>query len=98
MSMEFLVVYDVVTDSAAGQKRLRRVAKACEGYGQRVQYSVFECSLDEAQLEQLQQRLTSIIDATQDSLRIYRLMQPRDRHVVVLGRPIEHDIHDPLVL
>lgn len=96
--MELLIVYDVVTDSSAGKKRLRRVAKACEGYGQRVQYSVFECTLNDTQLEQLRTRLDKIIDSTKDSLRIYRLMQPRERYVEVLGRPLVNDLHDPLVL
>lgn len=96
--MELLIVYDVMTDTAAGRKRLRRVAKACEGYGQRVQYSVFECTLNEVQLEQLRTRLSDIIDAEKDSLRIYRLLQPRERYVEILGRPLAYDLHDPLVL
>lgn len=96
--MELLIVYDVMTDSAAGRKRLRRVAKACEGYGQRVQYSVFECTLNEVQLEQLRTRLRAVINDEKDSLRIYRLLQPRERHVEILGRPLAYDLHDPLVL
>lgn len=96
--MDILVVYDVETTNAAGRKRLRRVAKVCEGYGQRVQYSVFECSLSDAQLEQLRARLTEIVHPDQDSLRIYRLMQPRTKHVEEIGRALKNDIHDPLVL
>ena len=96
--MEVLVVYDVETASAAGRKRLRRVAKACEGYGQRVQDSVFECILSDDQLERLRARLSEIIDAKQDSLRIYRLMQPRERAVEEIGRRLVNDLHDPLVL
>lgn len=96
--MELLVVYDVATTSSSGRKRLRRVAKACEGYGQRVQFSVFECTLSDMQLEQLRMRLDEIIDHEQDSLRIYRLMQPRERFVEVLGRPLSHDLHDALIL
>lgn len=96
--MELLITYDVATTSAVGQKRLRRVAKACEGYGQRVQYSVFECTLSDLQFEQLRTRLNGIIDVGEDSLRIYRLMQPREQFVEVLGRPLIHDLHDPLVL
>ena len=96
--MELLIVYDVATTSTTGQKRLRRVAKACEGYGQRVQYSVFECTLSELQFEQLRTRLNGIINSEEDSLRIYRLMQPRERCIEVLGRPLSHDLHDPLVL
>lgn len=96
--MEILIVYDVVTASEAGPKRLRRVAKACEGHGQRVQYSVFECTLTDAQFELLRARLLDIIDPEQDSLRIYRLMQPRSKHVEELGRTLEHDLHDPLIV
>ncbi|MDI9548145.1 MAG: CRISPR-associated endonuclease Cas2 [Chloroflexota bacterium] len=96
--MEVLVVYDVDTVKAAGRKRLRRVAKVCEGYGQRVQDSVFECTLSEEQMERLRTRLVEIIDAEQDSLRIYRLMQPRERMVEELGRRLANDLHDPLVL
>ena len=96
--MELLIVYDVATTSPAGQKRLRRVAKACEGYGQRVQFSVFECALSELQFEQLRARLMTIIDQERDSLRIYRLMQPRERYVEVLGRALAYDLHDVLIL
>ena len=93
-----LVVYDVATASQAGPKRLRRVAKACEGYGQRVQDSVFECTLDEMQLEKLRKRLQDILNAEEDSLRIYRIMQPRSKYVEEMGRALEHDLHGPLIL
>jgi CRISPR-associated protein Cas2 len=83
--MEVLVAYDVSTETRAGQRRLRRVAKACEGYGQRVQKSVFECVLTEVQLERLVQRLVTEIDPAEDSLRIYRLVEPRERYVRVFG-------------
>lgn len=95
--MELLVTYDVDTTTAAGRRRLRRVAKVCEGFGQRVQFSVFECVVTAAQLEQLKDRLEKEIEPKQDSLRIYRLQEPRDRHLHVIGRPVLHDIHDPLV-
>ena len=68
-----LVTYDVSTTTAAGQKRLRQVAKCCMKYGQRVQNSVFECVLDEGQYLKLQHQLLKIIDAGQDSLRFYNL-------------------------
>ena len=96
--MEVLVTYDVSTIDAAGQRRLRRVAKTCEGYGQRVQKSVFECTLSKAQLEKLIHRLEKAIDAEQDSLRIYRLQQPREQFVQVIGQPLEFDLHAPLVV
>ncbi len=96
--MEILVAYDVSTESSAGRARLRKVAKICEGFGQRVQKSVFECVLSDAQLLQLEHRLGVAIDSDADSLRIYRLREPRGRFVRVLGRDVAHDIHDPLVL
>lgn len=96
--MEILVAYDVSTEAPEGQRRLRRVAHACEAFGQRVQKSVFECVLSEAQVEILVHQLERLIDPTADSLRIYRLREPRDRHLRVLGRDLEHDIHGTLVL
>ena len=83
--MEVLVTYDVSTESRAGRARLRRVAKACEGYGQRVQQSVFECALTDVQLERLLHRLVSLIEPAEDSLRIYRLVEPRSRYVQTFG-------------
>lgn len=96
--MELLVAYDVTTDTAAGRRRLRRVAKVCEGYGQRVQKSVFECLVNEVQHEQLLARLLAEIDATEDSLRVYRLREPREHFVQSYGRPHAFDLRDPLVL
>ena len=83
--MDVLVAYDVSTETRAGRRRLRRVAKACEGYGQRVQKSVFECELTEVQLERLLQRLTKEIEPAEDSLRVYRLVEPRERYVRTYG-------------
>ena len=71
--MLVLVTYDVSTTTAAGQKRLRQVAKCCMKYGQRVQNSVFECVLDEGQYVKLQHQLQKIIDERQDSVRFYNL-------------------------
>ena len=71
--MLVLVTYDVKTSQAGGSKRLRRVAKACKDYGQRVQYSVFECLIDPAQWTTLRQRLIDEIDPLEDSLRFYFL-------------------------
>lgn len=96
--MEYLVAYDVATETAAGRRRLRRVAALCEGFGQRVQKSVFECTLNGGQLEQLLARLVAEIDHGQDSLRIYRLREPRDRYLRTIGRQVPFDVHDPLVL
>ena len=71
--MLVLVTYDVNTTTAAGQKRLRQVAKCCMRHGQRVQNSVFECVLDAAQYKSLQHKLTSLVDTECDSLRMYNL-------------------------
>lgn len=71
--MMVLITYDVNTEDAAGRKRLRKIAKQCVNYGQRVQNSVFECVLDAAQCRQLQHTLLSIMDAEKDSLRFYYL-------------------------
>jgi CRISPR-associated protein Cas2 len=98
MPLEVLVCYDVSTESENGRKRLRRVAKACEAYGQRVQKSVFECVLSAADFARLKHRLLGEIDKEEDSLRIYRLLEPRESYVEVLGRQLAYDIHDPLVL
>jgi CRISPR-associated protein Cas2 len=95
--MEILVTYDVKTETAAGRRRLRRVAQVCARFGQRVQYSVFECIVDAAQLTLLTHELTQEIDADEDSLRIYRLQEPRARYVQVLGRTLAHDQHEPLI-
>ena len=71
--MLVLITYDVNTETAAGQKRLRKVAKQCTNYGRRVQNSVFECILDNAQCIKLKASLSEIIDEEVDSLRFYYL-------------------------
>lgn len=71
--MLILVTYDVNTESEGGKRRLRQVAKCCVKYGQRVQNSVFECVLDEAQYRVMQHQLLAIIDEDKDSLRFYNL-------------------------
>lgn len=96
--MELLVTYDVSTESSAGRRRLRRVAHVCEGYGQRVQDSVFECVVDGVKREELVSRLLAEIDPGEDSLRIYHLLEPRGRYTQVFGVRPGFDIHDPLIL
>lgn len=95
--MEVLVTYDVNTETAAGRRRLRRVAKVCEGFGQRVQLSVFECVVDAGVLAQLIHALEQEVDQAEDSLRIYRLQEPRARYVTILGKPLEYDQREALV-
>ena len=71
--MLVLITYDVNTETASGRKRLRKVAKQCTNYGRRVQNSVFECILDNAQCVTLKAILSDIIDESVDSLRFYYL-------------------------
>lgn len=96
--MEVLVTYDVSTETKEGRKRLRKVAITCQSYGQRVQQSVFECRVTEAQLEALEYRLLQIINPEQDSLRIYRLSEPRARYVRLHGTQPEFDLREPLII
>jgi CRISPR-associated protein Cas2 len=82
--MMVLVTYDVSTETPEGRTRLRRVAKTCEDYGQRVQKSVFECLVDPAQWVVLRQQLVERADPQEDSLRFYFLganWKPRVEHV-----------------
>ena len=83
--MLVLVTYDVRTETPAGRKRLRQVAKACLDYGQRVQYSVFECDVDPAQWTALRALLVGLIDPDEDSLRFYRLGRQWRRRVEHVG-------------
>lgn len=95
--MFVLVTYDVSLEDAGGQKRLRRVAKACKDYGQRVQYSVFECIIDPAQWVKLRQRLISEIDSSKDSLRFYFLGSNWERRVEHVGAKPGIDQDGPLI-
>jgi CRISPR-associated protein Cas2 len=93
-----IVCYDVSTETREGRRRLRQVAKACEGVGQRVQKSVFECRVDQMQIEALERRLLDIIDAEQDCLRFYRLTEPVELHVKEFGNFKAVDFDGPLVV
>lgn len=96
--MFVIVSYDVSTENTAGQRRLRRVAKACQDYGQRVQYSVFECMIDPAQWTFLKQRLIDEIDPEKDSLRFYYLGSNWKRRVEHVGVRKSPDQDGPLVV
>lgn len=96
--MLVLVCYDVCTETKAGRRRLRRVAKVCESTGQRVQKSVFECQLDIAQFETLERELLAEIDAQQDCLRLYRMPGTRGFEVLEHGAFKAVDFDGPLVL
>ena len=96
--MFVVVSYDVASDARSGQRRLRRVSRACKDYGQRVQYSVFECIVDPAQWARLKERLISEIDPEKDSLRFYYLGSNWHRRVEHVGakKSIEQD--GPLII
>jgi len=96
--MDILVTYDVNTTTKEGRTRLRRVAKVCEGYGQRVQYSVFECTVSEMNMIGLENRLLKVIDQQEDSLRIYTLRGRRQDVVKSFGRDGFVDFTGPLVV
>lgn len=96
--MFVLVSYDVATQDTGGQRRLRRVAKACQNFGQRVQYSVFECLVDPAQWAMLRQKLIDIIDPEQDSLRFYYLGANWRRRVEHVGAKETPDQEGPLIV
>ncbi len=96
--MFVLVSYDVATDDDGGQRRLRRVARACKDFGQRVQYSVFECIVDPAQWAKLKERLISEIDAEKDSLRFYYLGSNWKNRVEHVGAKETIDQEGPLIV
>lgn len=96
--MMVLVTYDVSTESAGGAARLRRIAKACRDYGQRVQYSVFEIEVDPARWVALKARLAAIIDPATDSLRYYDLGANWRRRVEHVGAKPAVDLGGPLIL
>ncbi|MEO7327894.1 MAG: CRISPR-associated endonuclease Cas2 [Minicystis sp.] len=96
--MWVLVTYDVRTDDAAGRRRLRRVAKACEAYGHRVQKSVFECQVDDATWALLRGRLLKEYDVASDSLRFYFLGENGPARMEHHGINPSLDMEGPLVL
>ena len=96
--MLVVVSYDVVTSDKAGKRRLRRVAKTCTDYGQRVQYSVFECIVDPAQWVVLRQQLIDEIDSAKDSLRFYFLGSNWKRRVEHAGLQKSLDQEGPLIV
>jgi len=96
--MDILVTYDVNTVDKAGRRRLRRVAKLCEDYGQRVQYSVFECTVNQMQMEAMLSALENEINKSTDSLRIYRLQGGRTGAIKTFGRDRYVDFNAPMIL
>lgn len=96
--MLVIVCYDVNTETAAGRRRLRRVARVCESTGQRVQKSVFECQVTLAQMEELERRLLAEIDLGLDCLCLYRMASTRGCEVRQHGKFRSTDFEDPLVI
>lgn len=96
--MFVLITYDVSTRTPAGERRLRKVAKACLDYGQRVQNSVFECQIDPAQCAALKARLLDIIELQEDSVRFYFLGSNWRRRVEHVGAKPNVDLGGPLIV
>ena len=92
-----LITYDVNTETAAGKSRLRKVARQCVNYGQRVQNSVFECNLDAAKCRQVKAILEGLIDKDKDSLRFYYLGDKYKNKVEHIGAKPGFDVTDPLI-
>ncbi len=96
--MMVLITYDVSTETEAGKRRLRKVAKQCVNYGQRVQNSVFECSLNAAQLVKLQALLCDLIDPNKDSLRFYLIGNNYKNKIQHFGVKAGYDPNDTLIV
>lgn len=96
--MMVLVSYDVNITSEGGPRRLRRVAKICKNYGQRVQFSVFECIVDPTQWTILRQQLAQVIEPERDSLRFYFLGSNWKRRIEHIGTKEVLDLEGPLII
>ncbi len=96
--MMVLITYDVNTESEGGKKRLRRVAKQCVNYGQRVQNSVFECVMDAAKCREVKNKLEKIIDKEKDSLRFYYLGNNYKSKVEHVGTKESFDVEGTLII
>lgn len=95
--MMVLITYDVNTETKEGKRRLHKVAKQCENFGQRVQNSVFECILEPALLKQLQSSLAKIIDLEKDSIRYYYLGDEWRKRIEHVGAKVNLDLEGPLI-
>lgn len=96
--MLVLITYDVSTSAEGGTRRLRRVARACQNFGQRVQNSVFECLLEPGQWTALRKTLIDEIDEGEDSLRFYFLGKNWKRRVEHIGAKAAYDPEGPLIV
>jgi len=96
--MQVLVTYDVATSSEGGARRLRRVAKTCLDYGQRVQNSVFECKIDRSQFVALRTKILDLVDCEQDSVRFYFLGNDWNGRVEHYGAKPSLNMDGPLLV
>lgn len=96
--MNILVTYDVDTVSELEQKRLRQVARICKDYGQRVQNSVFECDVTEAQYVILKNALRNAMDEKLDSIRFYHLNKNKNNSIETFGRVTSYDVDSAIIL
>lgn len=96
--MLVLITYDVATTTREGRRRLRRIARACLDYGQRVQNSVFECDVTPAHFAQLRKRILDIIEPKEDSIRFYYLGKNWKRRVEHHGAKPAVDLDGPLIV
>ena len=95
--MLIVVTYDVSTETSAGRARLRKVAKQCQNYGQRVQNSVFECIMDEAQFVSFKSGLLKLINEDEDSLRFYHMGNAYRSRIEHFGNKKVQDLEAPIV-
>jgi CRISPR-associated protein Cas2 len=96
--MDVLVAYDIDTTTRQGEVRLARVAKICERYGVRAQYSVFECRVSDASLAKLEIEILGVIDPALDSIHVYRFAGTIRDARTVIGRPRPRELGDPWIL
>lgn len=96
--MYVLVTYDVETITPEGKRRLQKVSKMCVNYGQRVQNSVFECSVTPAQFTELKLKLKDIIDKNKDSIRFYMLGNNYNKKVEYIGVLTAYNVESELII
>ena len=96
--MLILITYDVNTETSAGRKRLRQIAKTCTNYGQRVQNSVFECNLDPAEFAKVKSMLLKIMNADTDSIRFYSLGNNYRNNIEHYGAKASFDVTEPIII
>lgn len=96
--MMVLITYDVNTESEGGKKRLRKISKCCQNYGQRVQNSVFECVVDNVTLKKLKTEIDKIMDKSKDSIRCYNLGNNFQGKIEHIGAKASFDISDTLII